>query len=260
MTEQLAIQTLLREELGKIQMHNPAFSARSFARKLGIAPSTINEVLNGKRSVSKKLAIKIMEKLAIDPKTQSTVLTKFDKKKMSPDTNKDMEFTTVAMDQYRSISEWYHFAILSLAETSDYRHDSNWIAKRLNIKITEAVQALDRLERLGMLQVKDNKLVTAPCNYHTTDHVNNLALRAAHAHNLELAKRSLEKDSIDQRDFCSMTMAIDPQKIPLAKQMIRDFRNKLCQFLEADEQTEVYKICFQLFPLTNLDHSQGESI
>ena len=38
-------------------------------------------------------------------------------------------------------------------------------------------------------------------------------------------------------------------KMKLAKKLIREFQDLLSNSVETDEQTEVYKICFQLFPL-----------
>lgn len=257
-SEQIAIQTLLRDELGKIQLQNPSYSARSFAKKLGIAPSTVNEVLNGKRAISKKLALKMLEKLAVDPGTCSDVISKFDSKKLLGKKTHDKTFTQIDTDQFRTISEWYHFAILSLTETPDYNHDPEWIAARLGIKITDAKNAVERLERLGMLVKKDGQWNAGASQYHTPDQVNNISVRNAHAGNLELAKRSLEQDSIDLRDFSSMTMAIDPNKLPMARQMIRDFRNKLSAYLEEENQTEIFKICIQLFPLSNMKSRQGD--
>ena len=165
-----------------------------------------------------------------------------------------MKFTELSIDQYESISQWYHFAILSLTELKDYKHCSEWIAKRLNITKNTAKDAIERLERLGFLVWENHTIKVSSPQYHTTDEINSYALRAAHKNNLELAKKSLQNDDISHRDFCSMTMAIDIKKIPQAKKMIRDFRNKLCSYLESEEQNEVFKICFQLFPLTKINN------
>ena len=53
-----------------------------------------------------------------------------------------------------------------------------------------------------------------------------------------------------------MTMAIYPKKLPMAKTMIRDFREQLCQYLETDNKTEVYELAIQLFPKTDIGESK----
>jgi hypothetical protein len=47
-----------------------------------------------------------------------------------------------------------------------------------------------------------------------------------------------------------MTMAIDPSLLPEAKEMIADFRRKLCSFLEQGKRSEVYTFAPSLFRLT----------
>jgi hypothetical protein len=47
-----------------------------------------------------------------------------------------------------------------------------------------------------------------------------------------------------------MTMAIDPKKLPQAKERIRDFRRGLSEFLESGNRSEVYRINIQLMPVT----------
>jgi hypothetical protein len=48
----------------------------------------------------------------------------------------------------------------------------------------------------------------------------------------------------------SVTMAIDPRKIGMAKEFIRKFQDEFCVLVEQGDQTEVYKLSMQFFPLT----------
>lgn len=54
------------------------------------------------------------------------------------------------------------------------------------------------------------------------------------------------------REFTFITMAVDKSKMIEAKAMIREFRDKLCAYLEEGEKTEVYELAIQLFPRTKL--------
>lgn len=54
------------------------------------------------------------------------------------------------------------------------------------------------------------------------------------------------------REFTFITMAVDKSKMIEAKTMIREFRDKLCAYLEEGEKTEVYELAIQLFPRTKL--------
>jgi len=49
MLEQNAIRKKLTEVLTEYQIKNPSYSLKAFSKKLKIAPSTLSEILNGKR-------------------------------------------------------------------------------------------------------------------------------------------------------------------------------------------------------------------
>ena len=66
---------------------------------------------------------------------------------------------------------------------------------------------------------------------------------------LEKAVVSLEEDPIEERSITSMTMAIDPEKLPAAKKMIREFNQTLCQFLENGKRKRVYNLGVALYPI-----------
>ncbi|MGK5084756.1 TIGR02147 family protein [Bdellovibrionota bacterium FG-1] len=253
MKEQFEFQKLLVEKITEIRLRNPSYSVRAFACKAGISSSALSEILNGKRHVSKALARKITQKLCVDPDRAANILSGFPEKsrRKRAQTVQAVQYSQLNMDHFRVISDWYHFAIQSLSETENYRHDSEWISKRLNIKSKDAACALDRLERLGMLELDDTgRPVRGAPAYVTTDDIADLSLRKVHAQNLELAKDSLENDSVSERDFTAMTMAIDPDQLPAAKKMIREFQDRLCAFLESGRKKEVHKLCIQLIPLT----------
>jgi uncharacterized protein (TIGR02147 family) len=264
---QLTIQNILRASLVDRQTKNPAFSLRSFAKKLGMSPSAISEILAGKRRVSIKLATRILDRLAAPPEERQSVLDKFQaatKPGASAESNQlsapSQSYIQLSADHFHAVSDWYHFAILSLMETKIFQDDPTWIAERLGIKVGEAQAAIERMLRLGMIKI-DAKGQKHPSSssFESPDEVANVALRKAHHQNLELAARSLEEDSVEDRDITSMTMAIDRSKLKEAKKMIRDFQDKLSAFLESGHQDEVYKINIQLFPLTQVSSEESPS-
>lgn len=80
MSEQLAIQDKIRSHFAQLQRKNPAFSLRAFALKLDISASALSEILSGKRKVSKKMAVKLLERMAIDLKEIEAIKLLFDGK------------------------------------------------------------------------------------------------------------------------------------------------------------------------------------
>lgn len=250
---QLALQKRLNETFSETQLRNPAFSLRAFARRLEVSPSALSEILKGKRRVSKKLAGRVVGNLCLGPIESRRLLELFPEhpQRRGTQTEYQSPYVELGIDQFHVMTEWYHFGILSLSQTFDFEDTPAWVAKRLNIRESDAQDALERLERTGLLKRELNgKLRPTNRDYSTTDGVSDVSIRRAHATNLELARRSLENDLIDNRDFTATTMAIDLKKLPMAKKMIREFHDKLCAYLESGKRSEVYKLSVQMIPLS----------
>lgn len=256
MEHQIAVQQLLSRKLVEIRLKNPSYSLRAFAKKLQISSAALSEIMNGKRRVSAKMASRFAARLTLNPEESEKILAAFRRQEEGPKRPRPpqapiRDSVQLSMDHFKVISDWYHFGILSLSETEDFRSAPEWIAHRLGIRLVEAKEALARLERLEMLE-RDPKgrLKATGVQYTTTDEIANLSLIKSHGQNLELARQSLEQDPLHERDFTAMTMAIDPDLLPEAKKRIRQFRAELCAFLESGKKKEVYKMCMQLMPLS----------
>lgn len=256
MLEQRAIQKLLHETLISTQLKNPAFSVRALAKKLGMQASAVSEIIKGKRKISVKLARRIAEKLSLSPKETQSLLSLFNVESSDAKVDSSVE---IANEQFFVISEWYHFAILSLAETTRFKSEPQWIAQRLNIKVSEAQEALDRLVHLGMLIYKNKKYQLTGEQFKTQDGVSHVAIRKSHHQSLDRAKQSLDNDSVALRDMFSMTLSMDVEQLPEARQLIRKFANQLTHLLESSpRKNEVYKLGIQLFPLTQVEGGSYE--
>jgi uncharacterized protein (TIGR02147 family) len=214
-----------------------------------------------------KLAKRTIEHLALPPAEAEAILDGFAKKKGSfePSSTEQM---TLTMDQFYLVSGWQHFALLALIQTGEFEGQGSeeWIAKRLGLKISEVKSVIERLVRLGLLKVvpgdkegdkeESGKIVPTGAPLEFSEEFAETALQWAHLEALELARSSLERDAIGERDFFSATMPIDKQKIGVAKTMIREFQKKLEEVLGATEKNEVYKLCIQLFHYRNQFSSQ----
>jgi transcriptional regulator with XRE-family HTH domain len=231
----------LTEELTYSRSKNPSYSLRAFSNRLNIHASALSEILNGKREVTKKMGTKILEGLGVSPDEIDIILN--NKKRSS--------HSDLSLEHFKVISDWYYFAILSLAEIDGFSDDPLWLAERLNITPKLAREALNRLITLGYLERGDeNDLHVTNINYKTPTDIANSSLKNHTSQTLELASNSLFRDSVEKRDFSTVTMAIDTDQIPVAKNMIRSFRKKLSKKLESGNKNEVYKLSIQLFPLS----------
>jgi uncharacterized protein (TIGR02147 family) len=83
-----------------------------------------------------------------------------------------------------------------------------------------------------------------------------VTLKKHHEQSLDLAKESLFRDDVKKRDFTTVTMAIDPKKLSMAKERIRKFEDELSDLLESGHRTEVYRLSMQLFPLSKVEDQE----
>jgi uncharacterized protein (TIGR02147 family) len=243
------IRNYLSRELRERQARNPAYSLRRFARQIAISPAGLSEFLSGKRGLSKAKAEKVLDFLGESIEEREALL-----KRLPSSRNHQLadssSYTLTAPDHYKVICDWHHFAVLSLVKTKNFRPSTDWIASTLGIPKSQTKKAVDRLFSLGLLkETKNKKWMRTHKTLSTTDQIKNLAVRHSHYQDLELARQSLNRDAIEERDFTAMTMAINPEKIPEAKQRIRKFSQKLSHVLEADPKLEVYRLTVHLFPL-----------
>ncbi len=160
----------------------------------------------------------------------------------------------LGLELFRVVADLHHYAILALTQTEGFRErraDTKAIAAALDISETEAKLAVERLLKLELLRVNPRGVLEPSQGGFTTADktTTNAALRKHQRQSLEKALHSLENDPIEARSMTSMTMAIDPARLPEAKRLIEDFTQKLSQFLENGQSTSVYQLGIALFPL-----------
>lgn len=236
---------LLKNSYEEKKSKNPRLSLRRYASLLGLSPSFLSEIFSGKSQIS----IRKMNVLLESKHLNRELVLRF--QNFFPATFRPKKYSILKEDTYELISSWIYFALLSLFETKEFTLQPSWIAKRLNISERQVHKALHLLVKLGLLKHDENfNLAPSQESFASSDEVSSKAVQKAHQDSLRLAEKKLQTVDVEFRDFTGITMAIDPRKIPEAKQKIRIFRDELCSFLESGEKTEVFRLCIQLFPLT----------
>lgn len=230
------------------------YSLRQFARKLGVPPGRLSEVLSKKRRLTPAMGEKWAERLEFSPKEKDIFLRSIFLGSYTPSPSTLPEQTTLKEDVFHLISDWYHFAILSLVNTDNFDPSSIAISKRLGISIVETRNALQRLEKLKLLKKEKGTWVRTNERVTTSWDIPSAALRKSHKQELERAIEGLENIPTERRDVSAFTMAINPARIPEAKKKIRQFQAEMEEVLETGKRTEVYTLNIQLMPVT-----KGES-
>lgn len=236
---------LLKAELLRRKRDNKSYSLRAFAEYLQVPPGRLSEILAGKRPISKKMKTKLSERLGF---TAIHDLLESSSPAFTFAQREDYHFLTD--DAFSVLADWYHFAILSLADTKDFKTDPKWIAKRLNISVFQAKDSLEKLKNLGLIELKGTKLRKTNKNFSTTTDMESHALRISHRQSIEQALLALNEVPLELRDITGITLAIDLKRLPLAKKIIKEFRLKMSDLLEKGDQSEVYNLNIQLYPVS----------
>ncbi|MES3037914.1 MAG: TIGR02147 family protein [Bdellovibrionota bacterium] len=246
MNGQILFQTALLKNFSQLQAKNPKYSLRAYAKRLQLPPSAVSEILRGRRNVSASKMAEVLGRLHLSPAEMEKIL----QRPFADSGDQSLtEFRQLSADQYYAIGDWHHFAILSLIETEDFSGDVGEIAKRLGISKLAAAQAVERLKRLGLLSVANKKIKSTGKQISSPDNVANLALQKSQRQNLELATKALEEQSVEERDFLSLTFAMDPDDVPLIKKRFRKFLAQINDEFEGRKKKKVYKTNIQLFTL-----------
>lgn len=248
--QNLSFRSRLQEELLNRCRRNPKYSLRSFAKSLGMSPSVVSELLNGKR----KLTLKSIERIGLALGLSVAEIESFQKNQSDASGEARPSYGQITLDQYALISDWYHYAILELIKVPKAKHDARAIAGSLGITVSEVNLAIERLIRLELIHWEDDRLVDDSGGYST-----NISGSLTSSASKQLQKQILEQSAealmtlpIEIRNHTSMTMAIDQRHLPEAVKKIAEFRRELCQYLNSfGEPTDVYQLSISLFPVTN---------
>ena len=254
-------QERLKNELEIRKKRNPNFSLRAFARWLAVSPGQLSQMLSGKRSITPKILDKIGQRLDFSPIEKSQLEASLNPNQVQ---NPDTASSTFKMldDQFTAISDWYHFAILSLSKIQGSNPDPRWISRALGIQVNEASEAIQRLERMGLLSTKPIfKQIGDPIQ--VVSDVPSQAIRRFHQQILGVAQEKIEQVDKEYRDFQSITIPIEQKNLKHFREHINAFLNLAAKQSEKDVASlkcnHVYQLNVQLFPLTKIDNqNQGK--
>ena len=246
--------SILKKELAARKSRNPKYSLRAFGKALGISAAALSKILNGKHRPSVDVYFKVARELGFTQETTASMLPEFFSKALQ---GKSKEYQSMSIDQFKVISDWYHFAILELIHVDGFKPRTTWIAKVLGISGKTAQGAVDRLIHMGMIFINgDGKwedragtvstLSTIPF---TTEAHRNLQFQI-----LKGAMEALQTIPIQNRDQSGMTMAIDVSRLAEARDEIKRFRRKMCEFLkpEGTKRHEVFQLSVSLYPVSKV--------
>lgn len=224
---------------------NESYSMRAYARSLQVDHSLLAKILRGDKSISKKMALQIGEKIGLSTSRIQEMMSETAEFHPSQQINEDV---------FIVMSDWYHFAILELMKTNKFKPSIKSIANSLSISPAETELAIERLMRLGFVQADEKgKLILAKPNNNWFDHEQtNSARKIMQKQFLKKAIEAVDEVEFAKRANSSLTLAISPKDLPKLKKHIQSFLDEVDEMEEKsiNRKEEVYQICVALFPLT----------
>ncbi|MDH4468193.1 MAG: DUF4423 domain-containing protein [Bacteriovoracaceae bacterium] len=242
--------------LSQRQSLNVNYSLRAFGRDLGIHPSSLSQILLGKRKIPKKKLHHTIENLALSPEEQEKF--KISHQESLPFQNDEEKIESKTLgnffiddSEYRIISQWEYFAILSLMETKNFYFNVKDVAMRFSLSEEKVKTIVQDLVKAGFIKRDLNQgYVRKIPHIKVTKETESQSLKDSHKDILNLAIRKLDTTKIDQRYYSSLTIPFHPEKIGSIRKLISDFRTQLKDLYKDCESKSIYNISIQVFPLS----------
>jgi len=220
----------LQQELGRRCTRNPQYSLRAFAKFLAVDHATLSQWLRGRRRLTTKAIERLGGRLKLSAKSIAAYVANErllgGRDEAEP---RRREVQQLASDTANLIADWYHYAILELVRLREFKADSRWIGRVLGISVDEVNVALQRLLRLGLLEMTDSGRwrdksgdTTASIDEFTT-----VAIQRLFEQSRRLSLAALTAAPPELREHSSMTLAMAVARVPAVIEALARFREEL---------------------------------
>lgn len=248
---------LLQAELARRCARNPRYSVRAFAKFLGTDHATLSQWLRGRRRLTETTIRRLggrlgLSEAAIDSCIHHTALAA----RANPTAGRSFAVQRLAGDLAEALAGWEHAAILELTHLHDFRPDSRWIARVLGIAADEVNIALQRLVRLGLLEMRGPREWIARTGdaLLTQDAIAHIALQRLLA-GFSRATKERGGDDVLPAAFSMTTIALHSSQAPAAIAALTRTRDDVLGLLRrCTPCDQVYQLQLAFFPLTDNQH------
>jgi uncharacterized protein (TIGR02147 family) len=240
------------------------YSIRAFARDLGIKPSNLSGVLRGVHGMSGELAREVSVKLGFTKRESdyfvALVESRHSRSKLAREKAKakiqklasSRQTTKLEKESTHFLSTWIYPAALELITLCGPKTNAELIAKKLKIVLKEAEQALAVLIQLRLVKETSQGLVRVEEHLSAVGNTPSATLRGFHKQIMDLGKRAIEEQKIENRKFMSATFSFDSKKTEEARAWLDEmYENFLNNFAGAGSSDSVNAVGIQFFRVDN---------
>lgn len=265
MESNISVSTFLKEKLEEKQLQNKSYSLRAFALKMGISPGGLVQILSGKKKLSLERAYELSAALKLPKEEKKLFLlaVEFEQSKTGErkaeifeqikklSSRKTASFFDLTVDQFKLISEWYGLAILECVSSYGRAFDAKDIAKHFGISNNEASLALERLQRLELIELKDDgSWQRIKERVLITSHVPSEAIRSYYR---SVAQKSLESygsQTPQEKISAAETFTFDPDQLEEVRRLTDEYLDKIVELSrQSKTKSTTYQALLNIFRL-----------
>lgn len=263
----------LNFELRERQKRNARFSLRAWSRQVGYKnPSYLSHVLNKKRRLKPEFASKLASDLALKGRSlryfELLVLNQNAGTETEQETYRKLISATrpkragsanhLSTETFALVADWYHWAIIEMANLANFNPDPKEIQKRLTAKVDLATirKAIDRLLKAGLLtRDGSGKLIRSNRDKDNETHApaQPEAVIAYHKQMGSLALKAVSEQAPEERTFYGTTLTFRKENMKKAQDILKEAHLQLLQLAgHGADGEEVYQLNTQFFRLAGV--------
>ena len=244
---------------------SPWFSFRLMSQKTGIDAGLLAKVLHGQRHLTEKhipaiqqlcdfneAQIEYFRYMILFEKAKNEDQVKMAFEKLLSFREKGAQ--TIEAGQYEFYKKWHYTAIRSLIDFYDFKENYKELGQKLSPQISaqEAKNAIKLLKELGLIErgIDDKWEITSGV-IATGEKWRGAAIKNFQKETLRLASESLDRHEKEERDFSTLSISLNKEKLPEFRAMVSEFRKQIINFVsEQSDEDAVYQMNIQLFPMS----------
>jgi uncharacterized protein (TIGR02147 family) len=252
---------------------NKNFTYRAFARKAGLSPSLLIDVLSKRQNLTTEAMRKYTGAMGLTIKEIAYFKALVGFNNADTNTEKNKYFGEMVRlrgrsavkfldsKQYEYFSKWYNPVIREMMVHIGMGEDPEAISRMLVPYVSPAKirRSIALLKELGLVyQSSDGEWHALDKVISSEYEIQSVALKNYHASMLERAKESLDYYTSEEREFQGLTICASRASLMRMKERIRKFTDELLSIAAAENEKadEVYQINIHVFPFTRKGGNQ----
>ena len=228
------------------------YSYRAFSKSAGFkSPNYLKLVIDGQRNISQEAVQKIIAVLKLSGAMAAYFDTLVKLNQASQDDERLQHFETlkklIPAAKRRDLeatgldylSSWLHPVLREMTVLSDFRDDPYWIVRRIYGKASteEISRSLNFLVQEGFVEkTREGRYAPKDNVVLSSDEIRSLAIRNYHRQMLDLARDSLDAQSMEEREFGALTVILAKEHLSELKERMKSFRQELHAWALAKNQ------------------------